>query len=451
MSHTFDRLNISKELIDALAGQGITEPTSIQELAIPSFLQKKDIIAESYTGSGKTLAFLLPLFEKIDAERLEMQAIILAPTHELVMQIHNQITLLREKSGIMVTSTPIIGEVHIDKQIKKLKEKPHIIVGSPGRVLDLMDKRKITAHTIQTIILDEADNLLEQNESATITKLIKMTKKDTQLCAFSASITAKTLGLAKRLMKEPEVIKAAPTTVLNPNITHFYTVGSMRDKFDMLRRLINQTTPDKALIFVSQHTDVKTLIEKLTYHHYKVASISGKISKEERKNALTRFRTGKVKLMISSDLSARGLDVPDISHVFHFDAPLTAQDYLHRAGRTARGLHHGTSICILTPKELGSIRIYEKAFHIKFKELKLQGGHAAAQLNATSKESKKAKGNSKKAAAYDAKSVKSKKLEALKTPSKPKTKQKEASAAPRSLFDEALALIANDKFGKNYD
>ena len=435
MSHTFDTLNLNNKLITALADLGITEPTSIQELAIPAFLQNRDLIAESYTGSGKTFAFLLPLFEKINTEHAEMQAIILAPTHELVMQIHQQITLLREKSGIAVTSTPIIGEVHIDKQIKKLKNKPHIIVGSPGRVLDLMSKRKITSHTIQTIVLDEADNLLEQNESATITKLIKMTKQDTQLCAFSASIGSKTLTLAERLMKQPDVIKAAATTVLNPNIEHFYTIGSMRDKFDMLRRLINQAAPDKALIFVSQHTNVKLLIEKLTYHNYKVASISGNMSKEERKNALTRFRTGKVKL-ISSDLSARGLDVPDITHVFHFDAPLTAHDYLHRAGRTARGLKHGVSVCILTPKELGSIRIYEKAFNIKIQELKLKG-------STSSKSSTQIKANN----------ITKKTIPTKKTTSTKKTAstKKVTSTTSKSLFDEALALIANDKFGKNYD
>ena len=198
MNKSFNELNISESIINGLAKQNITIPTGIQETSIPFALENKDIIAEAHTGTGKTLAFLIPIFEKINYEKREMQAIILAPTHELVMQIETQIKLLASNSSMGITSLSIMGESNIEKQIKKLKEiKPHIIVGSPGRILDLIRKKKITAHTIKTIVLDEADNLLSKNKPAIIKDIIKSTMKDRQLMFFSASINNETLKLAK--------------------------------------------------------------------------------------------------------------------------------------------------------------------------------------------------------------------------------------------------------------
>ncbi len=374
MSTSFKELLLNDGLITGLEKQGITVPTAIQVLTIPAFLEGKDLIVESHTGSGKTLAFLLPLFQKINVSKKETQALILAPTHELVMQIHAQIGLLATNSGFPMTSTPIIGEVHMEKQIKKLKEKPHIVVGSCGRVLDLMRKKKLAPHTLKTIIIDEADNLLDNKQAGPIQEIIGLTMRDRQLCTFSASISKKTLAMANGLMQDPVVLKTAPKTSLNPQIEHLYLVGDRREKFDLLRKLLAATQTKKALIFVSQNTDSEGLVEKLNYHQHPTASISGKSTKEDRKTALTRFRTGKVKCLVSSDLSARGLDVPEITHVFHFDFPLTANEYLHRAGRTARGLLSGTSICLATPKELGAIRIYEKEFGIQIKPVQLKEG-----------------------------------------------------------------------------
>ncbi len=461
----FTALNLNTKLIEGLKAQNITVPTPIQARTLPAFLEGYDIIAESYTGSGKTLAFLLPLFEKIDTSKAEMQTIILAPTHELVMQIHEQITLLAKNSGIPVTSMPIMGEVNIEHQIRKLKDRPHIIVGSAGRVLDLMERRKITAHTIQTVILDEADNLLNQNQAGTIKRLLHMTMQKRQLCIFSASITKQTLDVAKAFMPAPTIIQMAPKTSLNPNIEHMYIVGDKRDKFELLKKLLLATQTHKALIFVSQNTDVTTIVEKLEYHNYKIASISGKVSKEERKNALMRFKKGQVQLLISSDLSARGLDVPDITHVFHFDMPLTAQDYLHRAGRTARGIASGTSICITSPKELGAIRIYEREYDIKFAPITLVKGHIKrldsgellkaeapkkvvqeASLPKKQLRNKYPKGfnNNKK----DAKKSDSKQHQ-IATKAMPKKSKSNAKAG--SLSDIMALIEADAKFGKNYE
>ena len=375
MNKSFNELNINNSIVVGLEKQNITIPTGIQETAIPFALENKDIIAEAHTGTGKTLAFLIPIFEKINVEKREMQAIILAPTHELVVQIESQIKLLSTNSGINVTSLSIMGESNIEKQIKKLKEvKPHIIVGSPGRILDLIKKKKITAHTIKTIVLDEADNLLSKNKPVIIKDIIKSTMKDRQLMFFSASINKETLNLAKTLVKDVEIIKIENKSEINPKIEHICILGSLRDRFENLRKLLAAEQPQRAIVFVNNNTDLRQINEKLQYHKVKSTAIYGNASKEERQRALDAFRRGKCNVLVSSDLSARGLDIPEVSHIISLDFPVNPDEYLHRAGRTARGNNSGVSVCLITNKDIETLQSYEKAFDIEFTVKKLYGG-----------------------------------------------------------------------------
>ena len=375
MNKSFNELNINNSIVVGLEKQNITIPTGIQETAIPFALENKDIIAEAHTGTGKTLAFLIPIFEKINVEKREMQAIILAPTHELVVQIESQIKLLSTNSGINVTSLSIMGESNIEKQIKKLKEvKPHIIVGSPGRILDLIKKKKITAHTIKTIVLDEADNLLSKNKPVIIKDIIKSTMKDRQLMFFSASINKETLNLAKTLVKDVEIIKIENKSEINPKIEHICILGSLRDRFENLRKLLAAEQPQRAIVFVNNNTDLRQINEKLQYHKVKSTAIYGNASKEERQRALDAFRRGKCNVLVSSDLSARGLDIPEVSHIISLDFPVNPDEYLHRAGRTARGDNSGVSVCLITNKDIEILQSYEKAFGIEFTVKKLYGG-----------------------------------------------------------------------------
>ena len=375
MNNSFNELNINNSIVVGLEKQNITIPTGIQETAIPFALENKDIIAEAHTGTGKTLAFLIPIFEKINVEKREMQAIILAPTHELVVQIESQIKLLSTNSGINVTSLSIMGESNIEKQIKKLKEvKPHIIVGSPGRILDLIKKKKITAHTIKTIVLDEADNLLSKNKPVIIKDIIKSTMKDRQLMFFSASINKETLNLAKTLVKDVEIIKIENKSEINPKIEHICILGSLRDRFENLRKLLAAEQPQRAIVFVNNNTDLRQINKKLQYHKVKSTAIYGNASKEERQRALDAFRRGKCNVLVSSDLSARGLDIPEVSHIISLDFPVNPDEYLHRAGRTARGNNSGVSVCLITNKDIEILQSYEKAFDIEFTVKKLYGG-----------------------------------------------------------------------------
>jgi superfamily II DNA/RNA helicase len=364
MSTTFSELRLNSNLIEGLIKANITVPTDIQIKAIPSALENKDIIGESQTGSGKTLAYLLPIFQKIDSSKREMQAIILAPTHELVMQIDHEVKLLAENSGIPITSTPIIGDVNKLRQIEKLKEKPHIIVGSTGRILELIKAKKISAHTVKTIVIDEGDRLFDDKNIGAVKDVIKTTMRDRQLMIFSATIGEKAITTARSLMKEPEVISIEAKFQVNPDIAHQYIVVEQRDKIEMLRKLVAAAKPKKAIVFINRSEDTDITTMKLQYHNLKAYGIHGSATKEERQKAMEDFRSGKLQLLIASDIAARGLDIKDVTHIFNLDLPVETKDYLHRVGRTGRAGKQGTAIAIVTEKETSIIRRYERDFDI---------------------------------------------------------------------------------------
>lgn len=368
MINSFEALGLNANLIQGLMKEGITEPTAIQIQTIPLALANKDVIGQSHTGSGKTLAFLLPVFQKINLEKKEMQALILAPTHELVMQIEKQIKTLSENADVPVTSAAIIGEANITRQIEKLKDKPHIIVGSTGRILELIKKKKINTQTIKTIIIDEGDRLLDQNNIVGIKDVIRTTMKDRQLMVFSANINEKTLNISKELMKDAEVIKIDDNQLINPNITHTFVVSEQRDKLEVLRKLVAAIKPHKAIIFINRTEEIKETAAKLQYHNLKAQGIYGEASKEERKKALDGFRNEEYQLLVASDIAARGLDIKGVTHIFNLDLPEDSKEYLHRVGRTGRNGEFGTAISIASERETTLLRKYEKDFKIQIFE-----------------------------------------------------------------------------------
>lgn len=372
---TFKELNLKNDLINGLKKQDIASPTEVQYLSINKILENKDLLVKSQTGSGKTLAYLLPMFEKIDTTKKETQVLILAPTHELVMQIDNQAKLLSKNSNIDVTSFSIIGEVNIQKQIKNLKSiKPHIVVGTCGRILDLIKQKKLKSHTIKTIILDEVDSLLTSNNFSVVKDIVKTTLRDRQLLGFSASLDKNTIEICNDIMKELEIIETKKELIVNPNINHMYLYGDRRDKFTLLRKSLAATKPKKAIVFVNDENSIEVITSKLNYHKYKAIGIFGKMTKEDRKNALNSFKIGKSNILVSSDLSARGLDIIDITHVFNLDFPTSENEYIHRCGRTARGNRKGDAISIVTNQNLSMIRDYKRSFKIDIKPMKLKDG-----------------------------------------------------------------------------
>lgn len=374
MIKSFDKLGLDTKLIEGLKKQGIETPTDIQIESIPVALENKDIIGQSQTGSGKTLAYLLPIFKKIHSDKREMQCIILAPTHELVMQITNEIKNLSTNSEIPVTCTSIIGDVNIKRQVEKLKEKPHIIVGSPGRILQLIKMKKISAHTVKTIVVDEGDRLLNKDNLSVVKDIIKTTMRDRQLMVFSATMNKEIVDKAKDLMKEYKFISIEEKNIVNSNIEHMYFVSEQRDKIEVLRKLIASINPKKAIIFLNKKEEIELLTYKLKYHHINCYSIFGKAQKEERKKALDQFRNGKLQFLIASDIAARGLDIKDVTHIFNLDIPENPKEYVHRVGRTGRGNNKGTAISIVTEKEVSLIKKYEKNLNIKINSKKIFKG-----------------------------------------------------------------------------
>ncbi|MDU2686660.1 DEAD/DEAH box helicase [Paeniclostridium sordellii] len=374
MNKSYD-INLDFNLSKALQKQGIKSLNKIQSLVFEDINLHKDLIVQAQTGSGKTLAYLLPLFQKIDTSKRETQVLILAPTHELSMQIVNQVKLLSENSGINVTTLPLIGEVNIQKQIKNIKSiKPHIVVGTTGRILDLIQQRKLKVHTVKTIVLDEVDSLIGGKSLKSVKDVIKCTLKDRQLLAFSASADDKCIEILKDLMKDPKIVKTENKVSINKNINHMYLLGDKRDKFKLLRKSLAAVNPKKAIVFVNDEESIEVINNKLNFHNRNSVCIYGRMTKEDRKNALDKFKSGKANVLVSSDLSARGIDIKDVTHVFNLDFPVSSNEYIHRVGRTARGSNQGDAISIITPKELASVRFLSKEFNIKISHKDLYEG-----------------------------------------------------------------------------
>jgi ATP-dependent RNA helicase DeaD len=377
MTATFLDFGLNQNLIEGLKKQGIEEPTAIQAKSIPLGLENKDIIGQSQTGSGKTLAYLLPIFQKVDSSRREMQAIVLAPTHELVMQIERQIKTLAENSDIPVKSIAIIGNVNIDRQIEKLREKPHIIVGSAGRILELIKRRKINAQTVKTIIIDEGDRLLDENNLGNIKDIIKTTQRDRQLMVFSATISNSAMNISKGLMKEAVFVKAEEQEQLNPNVEHLYFVAEQRDKIEVLRKLIASMNPERAIVFINKSEEIDHITSKLQFHKLNALGIHGSAEKEDRQRALEGFRSGKIQLLVASDLAARGLDIQDVFYIFNLDLPAEPKEYLHRVGRTGRMGKQGLVLSIVTEREAEVIKKYQTAFKINISQKEVYMGAIA--------------------------------------------------------------------------
>lgn len=368
-------INLDSNLVKALQMQGINNLNKIQSLVYEDIKNHTDLIIQSETGSGKTLAYLLPLFEKIDTTKRETQVMVLAPTHELVMQIVNQIKLLAKNSTIDVTTLPLMGEVNIQNQIKNIKNiKPHIVVGTTGRILDLIKQKKLKVHNVKTIVLDEADSLLSSKNINTVKDIVKCTLRDRQLLAFSASANDKCIKILNDIMKDPKVIKTEPKVSVNKNISHMYLSCDKRDKFKYLRKSLSALNPKKAIVFVNNEESIEIINDKLNFHNRNSVCIYGSMSKEDRKNALHKFRIGKAKVLVSSDLSARGLDIKDVTHVFNLDFPVSSNEYIHRSGRTGRGNNKGDAVSIITNNELAAVRVLSREFNINIKHKDLCEG-----------------------------------------------------------------------------
>lgn len=369
----FKDLNINENICEALKKQDITKPTEIQAKLIPSMLDGKDIIAKSQTGSGKTLSYLIPIFMKIDTSVRGTQAIILTPTHELASQVHRQAELLNKNAGTDIKSVLIIGGANIVRQIEKLKEKPQIVIGSAGRILDLIKKRKIQAHLVKTIIIDEADRMLDRLNIDGVNDVIKTTLKNSrQTVILSASMNKATFKAAEAIMNEPVIIKGKEE--VPEKIKHYYITCEKRDKIVLVRKIMAGLKPEKVMLFINDTFAIEEMVEKLNYHGLKATGIYGAAKKRERLKAIDDFREGRCNILVSSDITSRGMDFENVDIVINIDIPEEPVFYQHRAGRTGRGNKSGTVISLISATEKKWINKYENTFGIKFEQKEMSYG-----------------------------------------------------------------------------
>ncbi|WP_010677498.1 DEAD/DEAH box helicase [Bacillus timonensis] len=326
---------------------GFNAPTKIQEKAIPAIIEGKDVICESPTGTGKTLSYLLPAIQNLDETKNTIQMVILAPSRELVMQILEEVR--KWTKGTNIVSTSFIGGANIKKQVEKLKDRPQIVIGTTGRIVELIKMKKMKMHEVKTVIVDEADQLVSNEHLSNVQSIIKATLKDRQILFFSATISEQTEKIAKSLMNNAEVIRVKEA-IQQENTSHIYFLCEQRDKIDVLRKIMF-TEPDKAIAFIKSLEKVEELEAKLTYNHIDVAVLAGEANKQERQQSMKNFRAGKIPLLLTTDVAARGLDIQDVTYVIHFDFPKTTSQYVHRSGRTGRMGKKGVVISIVNARE----------------------------------------------------------------------------------------------------
>ncbi|AQQ52470.1 DEAD/DEAH box helicase [Planococcus lenghuensis] len=325
---------------------GFEQPLPVQTEMIPEMLAGNDIVAQSPTGSGKTLAYVLPVLERINPERQNVQAMIVAPSQELAMQIVNVVREWTAETGIDVAQ--LIGGANVQRQIEKLKKKPAIVVGTPGRLNELVKSKKLKLHEIRMIVLDEGDQLLSREHREAMRNLIEKTQHDRQLVLVSATVTEEIELVADRLMNHPTRIHITQEDLPEfGKVTHSFVKIEERDKTDMLRRLA-YLKGMKGLAFINNLDQLLMKENKLNYRDAGVVALHSEMKKEERKQALEAFHSGKVPILLATDVAARGLDVEGVTHVIHVDVPQTPEQYLHRSGRTARAGADGEALTLLS-------------------------------------------------------------------------------------------------------
>jgi len=370
---SFEQFGLAPALLAGLDKQRFVEPTAVQAQAIPALQAGSDTYINAETGSGKTLAYLLPLFQGVNPNVKAAQALILAPTQELAMQIHQVACDLAQHSALDIRSASLIGGAAIDRQIERLKKKPHILVGTPGRILELIELGKLKLSELKTLVIDEADRLLADESLEMVKKILRASPGRRQLVFVSATEQPKSKEVMEQL--SPQLVRLhTEDLVINPNIEHFYVVVDQRDKADTIRKLIHATKTKKAIVFTHRNETAEDLAARLEHHKVAVADLHSTYGKEVRKQAMQNFRSGKATVMIASDVAARGLDVQGITHVFNLDIPSKGKDYLHRVGRTGRAGAQGVAVSVLVRPEVRLVKQFERDFGIAIREVILREG-----------------------------------------------------------------------------
>jgi len=354
-SSGFEDLHLSKEMHHAIADMGFEEPTTIQNRSIPYLLDGKDVIGQAQTGTGKTAAFGIAALERVDPKNKSLQAIILCPTRELAIQVSEELkNLSKYKKGIRIL--PVYGGQPIGRQIKALKAGVQIVIGTPGRVMDHLERRTLRVSGIKIIILDEADEMLDMGFRDDIETIVKKIPEQRQTILFSATMPKAILKLTKRYQNNPQLIKLVHKEMTVPDVEQFFVEVKQQARTEVMSRLIDLYDLKLSLVFCNTKKRVDELVESLKARGYLADGLHGDMQQNQRDRVMSTFRRGEIDILVATDVAARGIDVGATDAVFNYDIPTDDEYYVHRIGRTARAGKAGHAFTFVTGKEMYRIR-----------------------------------------------------------------------------------------------
>ncbi len=354
----FYQLGLSKHVTESILNMGFEEATPIQEKTIPIALEGRDLIGQAHTGTGKTAAFGIPMVERFSGAIGQLQGLVITPTRELAVQVAEELNRIGQVKGIR--TLPVYGGQDIVRQIRALNKKPHIIVGTPGRLMDHMRRKTIRLEEIKTVVLDEADEMLNMGFVEDIEFILGEMPQQRQTLLFSATLAKPIQDLAQRFMNSPEYVGIKAKGITVPSIDQSYIEVHEKQKFEVLSILLDIQSPELAIIFGRTKRRVDELYEALNKRGYSAEGIHGDLTQAKRESVLRQFREGTIEVLVATDVAARGLDISGVTHVYNFDIPQDPESYVHRIGRTGRAGNKGEAITFVIPREINHLRLIER-------------------------------------------------------------------------------------------
>ncbi|HTX60879.1 MAG TPA: DEAD/DEAH box helicase [Methanobacterium sp.] len=370
---------ISKPLVKAIVDMGFEEATPIQSLAIPCIMQGKDVIGQAQTGTGKTAAFGIPILEKVDPSSKDLQAIILCPTRELAIQVAEELRKLSKYLKNMKV-IPIYGGQPIDRQIKALNKGVQIVIGTPGRVMDHMRRGTLDLSTVNIVVLDEADEMLDMGFREDIEFVLQDMPHERQMLLFSATMSQEILGLTRMYQDDPKFLKVVPKELTVPEIQQIYFEVKEKMKLDLLARLLDIYNPNLSLVFCNTKRRVDRLVSHLQVRGYLADGLHGDLTQRQRDRVMNKFRKGTIDVLVATDVAARGIDVDDIEIVFNYDVPNDDEYYVHRIGRTGRAGKKGKAFTFVSGKEIYQLRDIQRYTKTKIEQQEIPSLHQVQEI-----------------------------------------------------------------------
>lgn len=364
----FSELGLNDAMLKAVEDNGYKTPSAIQAKTIPLILKDQDVIGQAQTGTGKTAAFSLPILQKLDAKSTDIQALIVSPTRELAMQTQRAVSHLAGPTHAKVQS--VYGGSPMGKQLRALKQHPQIIVGTPGRIIDLMNRKALRFEHLKTLVLDEADDMLNMGFLPDIKKIAGQMPAGHQTLLFSATMPKAIEKVGVQFMHDPEKIAIKSKTLTTALIDQYYVMVHPREKFEILTRFFDIQKPQITIVFCETKRRVTEVAQALKECGFKAEGLQGDLSQYQRSRVMKDFKLHKINVLVATDVAARGIDVGGITQVYNFDLPQDHDEYVHRIGRTGRAGHHGISITMIEPRERRDLRDIERLTKVKMEKLR---------------------------------------------------------------------------------